>query len=157
MEKFARALMTEGCSINSDRQEGFSIAADGTWYLYSDGVVRKSDDRGIGGVYAFWTTPQEASDFYWNWKDKQNTNFKAKECGCGELRKRIAELEKALTRICERTRNLVGGSLCLTTAMQMHGSGKYSDLVGNADKSIETLVGHVIEAELALTQGEDNA
>ena len=68
--------------------------------------------REIDGVYAFWPTAQEAGWFYDSWKDKQGATPKPKECGCGELRQRIAELEAALKRI-KRPAYAKGGSMIL--------------------------------------------
>ena len=72
MIKFARALMTEGCSINSDRERGFSIAANGTWNLYSDGIVRQSDSAEVKNVEIRVHCPSwiERADFDWMKKHK---------------------------------------------------------------------------------------
>lgn len=140
MEKFARALMTEGSSISSNCSRGFSIAADGTWYLYSDGVVRKRADLGMDGVYAFWPTSQEAEEFYWNWHDKQGIATKPKECGCGELHQRIAELEA------ERDKRGKALRECVTVIESIPWS---YDGDGGAENKINVIV------DAALTQGEE--
>lgn len=71
--KISRSAMVESCIIGTADSRGFYIAADGAWYLYSDGIVRHGATTNIDGATAFWATEQAAIEFYSEWVCKQES------------------------------------------------------------------------------------
>lgn len=107
MEKFARALIAEGVTINSYDARGFSICASGSWYLYSDGIVMNGTGHENDYAYAFWPTAEEAEWFYDDWKGKQGVTPQPKECGCGDLRREIEDLKETVSDYEESHRKII--------------------------------------------------